>query len=209
MQTALQQSFWDRFSGVVALQRQAYESIPRDPQATGQGWLIVLLLGLGNGIGVIVTGAAGLPPEIAADMPELNRFLAFETTGDKFVAIMVGVAGALLSWYLSAWLLRVVGTRLTRPAGRSIAPDEMRRLVAWGYAPSLASFLAPIPLVGPFLALFGAFWTIVTGIMAVRVAFNVGIGKAIAIEVVAFLAIVVLVVVLVTIAVLATLVFGS
>jgi hypothetical protein len=209
MQTALQQSFWDRFSGVVALQRPAYEAIPRDPVATGQGWLIVLLLGLGNGIGVIITGAAGLPPEIAADMPELSRFLAFESTGDKFLAIMVGVVGALLSWYVSSWLLRVVGTRMAGPGGRAIAPDEMRRLVAWGYSPSLASFLAPIPLVGPFLALFGALWAFVTGIMAVRVAFDVGIGKAIAIEIVAFIAILVLVVVLVSLAVIVALLLGG
>ena len=195
MQTALQQSFWDRFSGVVALQRDAYEAIPRDPEATGQGWLIVLLLGLGNGIGVIVTGVS-LPPEVAADVPELGELLLFDSTGEKFVAIAIGVVGALLSWYVSSWLLRVVGTRMSSQPGPAIAPDAMRRLVAWGYSPSLASFLAPIPVVGPLLALFGTLWAFVTGIMAIRVAFGVGIGKAIAIEIVALLAILALVFVL-------------
>ena len=200
MQTALQQSFWDRFSGVVALQREAYEAIPRDPEATGQGWLIVLLLGLGNGIGVIVTGVS-LPPEVAADVPELGELLLFDSTGEKFVAIAIGVVGALLSWYVSSWLLRIVGTRMSSQPGPAIAPDAMRRLVAWGYSPSLASFLAPIPVIGPLLALFGTLWAFVTGIMAIRVAFGVSIGKAIAIEIVAFIVILAMVFVLAAIAV--------
>ena len=200
MQTALQQSFWDRFSGVVALQRDAYEAIPRDPEATGQGWLIVLLLGLGNGIGVIVTGVS-LPPEVAADVPELGELLLFDSTGEKFVAIAIGVVGALLSWYVSSWLLRIVGTRMSSQPGPAIAPDAMRRLVAWGYSPSLASFLAPIPVIGPLLALFGTLWAFVTGIMAIRVAFGVSVGKAIAIEIVAFIVILAMMFVLAAIAV--------
>jgi hypothetical protein len=209
MQSVLQQSFWDRFSGVVALQRPVYEAIPRDPEATGQALLIVLLLGLGDGIGIVVTGIAGLPPDVAALAPELADFLAFETTAGKSLAIAVSVVGALLSWYVSSWLLRAIGTRMAGPGARAMTPDEMRRLVGWGYSPSLASFLAPIPLVGPFLALFGTLWALVTGIMAVRVAFDVSIGKAIAIEVVAFLAILVLIVVLVSIAVTIALLFGA
>ena len=36
MMSVLQQSFWDRLTGVVTLQRAVYEAIQRDPQATGQ-----------------------------------------------------------------------------------------------------------------------------------------------------------------------------
>ena len=69
-------------------------------------------------------------------------------------------------------------------------------LVAWGYSPTLASFLTPIPVVGPLLATVGALWTFVTGVMAVRIAFGVGIWKAIGIEIAAFLFLAVLVVVI-------------
>jgi hypothetical protein len=64
----------------------------------------------------------------------------------------------------------------------------MRRLVAWGYSPSLAWYLLPIPIVGPMLALVGWFWSLVTGIMAVRAAFGIGIWQAVVIRVAAFLA---------------------
>lgn len=209
MQSALQQSFWDRVTGVVTLQRPAYEAIPRDAEATGQSWLIVFLLGLGNGIGVIVTGAAGLPPNIAAETPELAALLAFESTSDKVLAIAFGIVGAVLSWYVTSWVLRVIGSRMAGKTGAHIGATEMRRLVAWGYAPSLASFLAPIPLLGPLIALIGTLWAFVTGVMAVRVAFDVGIGKAIAIEIVAFLAILILIFVLAIVAVLLALLLGA
>jgi hypothetical protein len=73
----------------------------------------------------------------------------------------------------------------------------MRRLVAWGYAPTLASFLTPIPVVGPLLATLGTLWAFVTGVMAVRTAFGVGVWKAIGIELAAFLVVLVVIMVVV------------
>jgi hypothetical protein len=98
-------------------------------------------------------------------------------------------------------LLRVIGNRVAGSAGRKVTTAEMRRLVGWGYSPTLASFLTPIPVVGPLLATLGAFWTLVTGVMAVRTAFGVGILKAIGIEVAAFLVVLVVITVVVLITV--------
>jgi hypothetical protein len=198
MLSVLQQSFWDRLAGVVTLQRPAYESIQRDPEATGQSWLIVLLLGLANGIALIatpvVTVLPGMSEQMARDAARLAELLTFETTGRQLLGLAAGVAGAVLSWYVSSWLLRIIGNRVSGVAGK-VSAEEMRRLVAWGYSPTLASFLAPIPLLGPLLATLGTLWAFVTGVMAIRAAFDVGIWKAIGIEIAAFL--VVLVVVLV------------
>jgi hypothetical protein len=203
MQTALQESFWERLNGVVTLQRPTYETLQHDPEATGQSWLIVTLLGLANGIAVITTPIAtvlpGMPDELQADAVEVAAALSFDTTERRLLALAAGVIGAIISWYLSAWLLRVIGNRMASTAGRVVSPDEMRRLVAWGYAPSLASFLAPIPLIGALLATLGSLWAFVTGVMAVRAAFNVGIGRAIAIEIVAFLLVLLVVIAVVTI----------
>jgi hypothetical protein len=86
-------------------------------------------------------------------------------------------------------------------ASRQVTGEEMRRLVAWGYSPTLASFLTPIPVIGPLLATLGTLWAFVTGVMAVRTAFGVGIWKAIGIELAVFLVVlvVVMIVVLVTV----------
>ena len=199
MMTALEQSFWDRLVGVVTLQRPVYEALRDDPAATSQAWLIVIFLGLANGIAMISTPLTTLLPELS---PELVELLTFDTTERQLAALVVGVASSVLSWYLSAWLLRTVGSRLAGSDNR-ISPEEMRRLVAWGYSPTLASFLTPIPLLGPLLATLGSFWTFVTGVMAVRTAFAVGIGKAIAIEIIAFLVLVVVIAIVLTIAILA------
>lgn len=194
MMTALQQSFWDRLTGVVALQRPTYEAIQRDPEATGQAWLIILLLGLANGISWIIVSATGIPPELARAAPELVDALKFESNERRLLALIMGIVVGVVFWYISAWLLRVVGTRMAGMIGGQVTTEQMRRLVAWGSVPSLASFLAPIPVFGPLLATLGSLWSFVTGIMAVRTAFDVSIGKAIAIELIAFLVIFVLLV---------------
>ena len=201
MLSVLQESFWERLSGVVSLKRPTYEAIQRDPEATSQSWWIVVLLGLANGIAWIVTPIVtvfpGMPEEMAGSAAELAAALTFDTAERQLMALAVAIVGAILSWYLSSWLLRVIGNRMAGRTGRQVTGEEMRRLVAWGYSPTLASFLTPIPVIGPLLATLGAFWTLVTGVMAVRTAFGVGIWKAIGIELATFLVVLVVVVVVV------------
>jgi hypothetical protein len=201
MLTALQESFWDRLGGVIALQRRAYEALQQDPTATSQALLIVLFLGLANGIAVITTPVITAMPGVSSDVArDLTAMLTFDTTERQLLALAAGIGGALVSWYLSSWLLCFIGNRFAARGQRKIGAEEMRRLVGWGYSPSLASFLAPIPAIGPLLATLGTFWALVTGVMAVRVAFNVGIGKAIAIEIAAFLVVLLVVTAIVLVA---------
>jgi hypothetical protein len=200
MLAVLQESFWERLSGVVRLNRLTYEAIQRDPEATSQAWWIVVLLGLANGIAWIVTPNVfdfpGMTDEMTRDVAAVAAAFTFDTAERQITALGIAILLTILSWYLSSWLLRVIGNRVVGKEGRQVAAAEMRRLVAWGYAPTLASFLTPIPVLGPFLATLGALWTFVTGVMAVRTAFGVGIWKAIGIEIAAFLILVVLVAVI-------------
>jgi hypothetical protein len=205
MLSVLQESFWERLSGVVRLNRVTYEAIQRDPEATTQSWWIVVLLGLANGIAwivtPIVTSFPGMTDEMAGNVAALAAAFTFDTTERQIMALAVAILLTILSWYLTSWLLRVIGNRVAGSAGGKVTTAEMRRLVGWGYAPTLASFLTPIPVIGPLLATLGAFWTLVTGVMAVRTAFGVGIWKAIGIELAAFLVVLVVVtfVVLITV----------
>ena len=66
MLSVLQESFWERLSGVIRLKRPTFEAIQRDPEATSQSWWIVVLLGLANGIAWIVT-------PILLDFPGMTR----------------------------------------------------------------------------------------------------------------------------------------
>jgi hypothetical protein len=130
---------------------------------------------------------------MAQTAADLATALTFDTAERQVLALVAGVVGAIVSWYLSSWLLRVIGNRM---AGRTVSSEEMRRLVGWGYSPTLASFLTPIPLIGPLLATIGTFWALVTGVMALRAAFEIGVGKAIAIGIAAFLVVLVVVMVI-------------
>jgi membrane protein YqaA with SNARE-associated domain len=201
MLAVLQESFWERLSGVLTLKRPTFEAIQRDPEATSQAWWIVVLLGLANGIALIATPVVtvfpGMSEQMASNAAEVAAVFTFDTPGRKLMALIASVVGAVISWYLSAWLLRVIGNRMAGKDGGQVTAQEMRRLVGWGYSPTLASFLSPIPLIGPLLATLGTLWAFVTGVMAVRTAFGVGIGKAIGIEIAAFLVVLVVVIVVV------------
>lgn len=183
------ESFLDRFSGVVSLKREAYAALQRDPGATTQALIIVMFLGLANGIAILTTPpefwAGDVPAEMSGTFDDMTAFFTFDTAERQIMVLAVSVLGGVLSWFISSWLLRLIGNRMAAPGTAPVSSEEMRRLVGWGYAPSLASFLSPVPIVGPILAFAGAIWAFVTGIMAVRTAFNVGIGKAILIEILA------------------------
>lgn len=206
------ESFLDRFAGVVTLKRPTYEVLQRDPAASLQALLIVVFLGLANGIALVTTPLAIVSPdtsaEMAAALESLSAALTFETTDQQIMALAVGVVGAIISWYISSWLLCVIGNRFAGGNRAKVSATEMRRLVGWGYSPSLASFLAPIPIAGPLLALAGTLWAFVTGIMALRAAFDIGVWKAIAIEVAVFLVIVLVVLILAVVTVMFTVAFG-
>jgi hypothetical protein len=205
MLSVLQESFWERLSGVVRLKRPTFEAIRNDPEATSQSWWIVVLFGLAQGIAWIVNPIVGdfpnMTDEMAKDLAVVVDAFTFDTPERQITALIAAILLTILSWYLSSWLLRVIGNRVVGSAGRKVTTAEMRRLVGWGYSPTLASFLTPIPVVGALLATLGALWTLVTGVMAVRTAFGVGIWKAIGIEFAAVLVMVVVITVVVLITV--------
>jgi hypothetical protein len=139
--------------------------------------------------------------QMASSAAEVAAVFTFDTTGRRLMALAAGIVGAVLSWYLSSWLLQLIGNRFAGREGQRVTAEEMRRLVGWGYSPTLASFLSPIPVIGPLLATVGTLWAFVTGVMAVRTAFGISIWRAIGIEIAAFLVVLVVVVVVVLITV--------
>ena len=204
MSSEWQESFGDRLIGVIRLNRPIYEAIKRDPRATTQALVIVIFLGLATGIALTTTSFAvdttGLDPESAAIVEDMTRAFTFETNGQKVMALVASVITSLIGWYITSSLLTFVGNRMSKQLGDRTTSEQMRRLVGWGYAPQLASFLAPIPVIGGLLAFVGGIWAFVTGVMAVRTAFNVSIGRAIAIQILAFLVYLIAIIVVVFLA---------
>src|SRR5688572_28114621 len=122
MLAVLQESFWERLAGIVALRRPTYEATQRDPAATAQAWWIVVLLGLANGIALIVTPLVAIAPGMSEELAdEFAATFTFDTTGRQLAALGAGIVGAILSWYVSSWLLRAIGNRV---AGRQVTGEE-------------------------------------------------------------------------------------
>jgi hypothetical protein len=146
--------------------------------------------------------------ETASLVNEMSQAFAFQTNNQKIIALVSSVIISLVSWYITSWLLTFVGNRISQQLGDRTTSEQVRRLVGWGYAPQLASFLAPIPVIGGVLAFIGGIWAFVTGVMAIRAAFNVSIGRAIAIEILAFLVYLVVIFLVVFLAALAFVAVG-
>src|SRR5918997_3219974 len=98
MLAVLQESFWERLTGVIGLKRPVYEAIQHDPEATSQSWWIVVLLGLANGIAWIVTPIVtvfpGMPDDMASSAAEVAAALTFDTTERQIMALVVATLGA-------------------------------------------------------------------------------------------------------------------
>src|SRR5215212_7078981 len=128
MLSVLQESFWERLSGVVRLKRPAFEVIQRDPEATSQSWWIVVLLGLANGIAwiitPIVTDFPGMSDEMNRDVAAMAAAFTFDTTDRQITALVAGILLTILSWYLSSWLLRFIGNRVAGKGGRQVTTAE-------------------------------------------------------------------------------------
>jgi hypothetical protein len=73
------------------------------------------------------------------------------------------------------------------------------RALGFSYAPSLFAILGLIPGIGFLIVFIAGIWSLIASVIALRQAFEVSTGRAVAIAVVAFLAMVVLLVIIATV----------
>lgn len=180
-------SFWNRLVGIVTLRRETFEAIRDDPEATRQARLLLLLYALSTAIAWRAFWVPRFLEQWAEESPARQPTLGIPTSPQvtDIVLALIYVAFGWLAW---SWLVWLVGTRVTAPSTSDLTAAQMRRLAAWGWAPSLALALGPLPILGWPLAGVGLIWAIVTSIMAVRAAFQISIWRAIATAALAVLA---------------------
>lgn len=130
----------NRIIGVFRLDVNTFEEIEHDQSATGQAFLVVLLVALIAGIG------SGLAAGFSDDRGFFGAFL-----GTLVSAVVGWVIWALVSWF--------VGTSFF---GGQADVGEMLRVIGFAQAPQ---FLAIIPCIG---ALVGWIWSLIAGFIAIR-----------------------------------------
>ncbi|HEY9838968.1 MAG: YIP1 family protein [Candidatus Sericytochromatia bacterium] len=131
-----------RLIGVLKLDIATYEEIEHDSTAISQAAAIVGVVALAQAIAQLGN------PDFHAIATPLGSLI-----------------GAFIGWWIGSWVVFKVGTELFKGEADH---GEMLRVMGFAQAPVMLAALTPIPMVGPFLALAGGIWALVTGFIAIR-----------------------------------------
>jgi hypothetical protein len=161
MQRAGSSSLVDRLVGVARLDVPTYEAIEHDQSATPTAAGVVALAAIATGLGSLDSGGV---------------------TG-----LIGGILSAIIGWAVFAAVAFFVGTRLLAVASMNVSLGQVLRTLGFAYAPLLAAFLGFIPGLGALLVLAASIWFLVTATVALRQAFDISTGRAIATAVISFI----------------------
>ncbi len=138
-------SFCKRLVRAIRLDRELYEEVAAERDATRQAVSVVVLAALAGVVGMSGRGGPGM---------------------------VAGVLVALGGWVIAALIIFVVGTRLLpQPRTRS-NPGELLRALGFANAPGLLYVLAVIPSLGRPVRLAVSLWLLIAWVTAVRQALD-------------------------------------
>ncbi|HHO76452.1 MAG TPA: hypothetical protein ENN05_08490 [Deltaproteobacteria bacterium] len=139
-------SFKDRIIAAARLDVNLYEEVEADREAMGQAVLVVVLSSIAAGIGSI--GHIGL------------------------AGILTAAIAALIGWFIWAWLIYIIGTKiLPEPQTRSDM-GELLRTIGFSSSPGLIRVLGIIPGLSWLVNLAAMIWMLAAMIIAVRQALD-------------------------------------
>ena len=139
-------SIQDRMLRAAKLDAQLYEEVEADKGAMGQATAVVLLSSLAAGIGNFSNGG--------------------------LLGIVGGALGALVGWYIWAYLTYFIGTRwLAEPQTRADA-GELLRTIGFSSAPGVIRVLGIVPGLNALVFGVAAIWMLVAMVIAVRQALD-------------------------------------
>ncbi|MBI4236034.1 MAG: YIP1 family protein [Chloroflexi bacterium] len=154
MATAAQNVLVSRMIRAARLESQLYEEVEADTTALGQAMLVVVLSSVAAGIGI---GLGTL----------------FQGNGAAIgVALIVGVAGALLTWFIWALLTYLIGTTILKGPQTSSNMGETLRTIGFSTSPGVLRIFAFVPVVGQIILFAVSVWMLVAMVIAVRQALD-------------------------------------
>ncbi len=89
-----------------------------------------------------------------------------------FEGIVVGTLGALVGWYIWAFLTYFIGTKLLPEPQTRANYGELLRTIGFSSSPGLIRVLGIIPALAPFVFLIAGIWMLVAMVIAVRQALD-------------------------------------
>jgi len=136
----------DRIIRAAKLDVRLYEEVEADTSAMNQAMSVVVLSSLAGGVGFIQH--AGL-------------------TG-----LAIGTVGALLGWFVWAFLTYIIGTKLLPEPQTHADQGELLRTLGFSSAPGMIRVLAILPGLGAIVNFLAGAWMLIAMVIAVRQALD-------------------------------------
>jgi hypothetical protein len=138
-------SFVQRMVGAAKLDVRVYEEVEADRTALGQAMGVVVLSSVAAGIGASHQGASG---------------------------VIASLIGALLGWFIWAWLTYFIGTKLLPMPQTQADWGQLLRTTGFSAAPGILRFIALLPGLATVVFFVTGVWMLAAFIVAVRQALD-------------------------------------
>lgn len=138
--------FKDRIIRAAKLDLHLYEEVEADEGALGQAMGVVVISGIAAGVGNI--GRVG------------------------FSGILIGTIFALIGWFVWAYLIYFIGTKLLPEPQTKSHPAELMRTIGFSSSPGLIRVLGIIPGLSGIVFPVAAIWMLLAMVIAVRQALD-------------------------------------
>ncbi|MFZ5907923.1 MAG: hypothetical protein ACOYVJ_11065 [Nitrospirota bacterium] len=138
--------FKNRVIRAAKLDVRLYEEVEADTGAFRQAMLVVVMASVAAGIGTFRYGG--------------------------LIGIFLGTFGALIGWFVWAYLTFFIGTKLLPENQTSASPGELLRTVGFSSSPGIIRVLGIIPGVTEIVMFGASIWMLIAMVIAVRQALD-------------------------------------
>ena len=137
--------FVNRIIRAAKLDSSLYEEVEADTEAMGQAMAVVVLSSVAAGIGSAMQGVG---------------------------ALFLGTVLSLVGWYIWAYLIYLIGTKLLPEPQTKSDPKELLRTIGFSSSPGLIRILGIIPLFRSIAFSIASIWMIIAMVIAIRQALD-------------------------------------
>jgi hypothetical protein len=139
-------SLTDRILRAGKLDPHLYEEVERDSTAMGQAVSVVVLSSVAAGIGTM--------------------------SGIGFRGIFLGTFSALAAWFVWAFIIYFVGTKILPTPQTHVDIGQLLRTIGFASAPGIIRVLGVIPFLAGILFFVASIWMLMAMVIAVRQALD-------------------------------------